>query len=122
MVAQDRPDEAERALNEAAEQSSEDDAVTVIGIRRVRAKIRHRQGRLEEAEHDARDAIAVGEPTDYLVERADSHRALGEILVTKGERGEGLEHLRKALELCERKGVLVLLDGLRAQIAEVEAS
>ena len=46
---------------------------------------------------------------------------LGEILLAKEERDEGLEHLRIALDLFERKGVLVLLDVLRARIAEVEA-
>jgi tetratricopeptide (TPR) repeat protein len=121
IVSQDRPDEAETILKQAEEHATEDDAVTLIGIRRVRAKILRKQGHLDEAERHAREAIAFGEPTDYLYERGISHRVLGEILLAKEERAEGLEHLGVALDLFERKGVLVLLDALRARIAEVEA-
>ena len=121
IVSQDRPEEAETTLKEAEEQAAEDDAVTVIGIRRVRAKIARRQGRLDEAERYARGAVAAGETTDYLYEKGISHLVLGEILLAKEERDEGLEQLRVARELFERKGVLVRLDALSARIAEVEA-
>ena len=121
IVWQDRPDEAETVLAEAEEHAAEDDAVTVIGIRRVRAKIARKQGRLDDAERQARGAIAAGEPTDYLYERGASHQELGEILLAKEERDEGLGHLRVALDLYERKGVLVRLEALRTRIAEVEA-
>ena len=121
IVSQDRPDEAEATLKEAEGHVSEDDTMTVTGLRRVRAEILRRQGRLDEAERHAREAIALGEPTDYLEEKGDSHRVLGEILVAKDERDEGLEHLRAALDLFERKGILVLLDPMRRRIAEVEA-
>ena len=46
---------------------------------------------------------------------------LAEILLAKGAQEEGTTHLRAALDLFERKGVLVVLDDLRARIAEVEA-
>ena len=121
IASQGRPDEAETTLREAEEQAAVDDAVTVIGIRRIRAKIMRRQGRLDEAEPYAREAIAAGETTDYLYEKGASHQELGEILIAKEERDEGLEHLRVALDLFERKGVLVRLDALSARIAEVEA-
>ena len=65
-VSQDRPEEAETTLREAEEHAAEDDAVTVIGISRVRAKIMRRQARLDGAEPLAREAIAVAERTDYL--------------------------------------------------------
>ncbi|MEO8424977.1 MAG: hypothetical protein ABI595_13840, partial [Actinomycetota bacterium] len=120
IVSQDRPDEAEATLKEAQEQAAEDDAVTVIGIRRVRAKILRSLGDLDGAERSAREAVASGEPTDYLYEKGSSHQVLGEILLAKGERDEGLEQLRVALDLFERKGVLVLLDALRARISEAE--
>ena len=94
IVSQDRPDEAETLLKEAEEHAAEDDAVTVIGIRRVRAKIARLQGRLDDAERHAREAVAAGEPTDYLYEKGASHQVLGEILLAKDERDEGLEHLR----------------------------
>ena len=47
--------------------------------------------------------------------------ALGETLVAQDERAEGLEHLRAALALVERKGILALLDPMRRRITEVEA-
>ena len=121
IVSQDRPDEAEAIITQAEEHAAEDDAVTMIGIRRVRAEILRRQGRLTEAERYAREAVAFGDPTDYLNERAKSHQVLGETLVAQDERVEGLEHLRAALALFERKGVLVLLDPMRRRITEVEA-
>lgn len=121
VVSQDRPDEAGSILNEAEEQASEDDTVTVIGIHRNRAKVARRQGRLDDAERLARAAVAAGEPTDYLYERGLSHLELGEVLVNDGRTDEGLEQFRAALDLFERKGVLVRLDAVRARIGELEA-
>ena len=121
IVSQDRPDEAETTLKKAEEHASEDDAVTAIGIRRVRGEILRRQGRLDDAERHAREAIAFADPTDYLYEKAKSHQLLGEILVARDERPGGLEHLRAALDLFERKGILVLLEPMRRRIAEVES-
>ena len=121
IVAQDRPDEAEVIIMQAEEHAAKDDAVTQIGIRRVRAEILRRQGRLTEAERYAREAVAFGGPTDYLHERAKAHQVLGETLVAQEKSAEGLEHLRAALALFERKGVLVLLDPMRRRITEVEA-
>jgi class 3 adenylate cyclase/tetratricopeptide (TPR) repeat protein len=121
IVAQDRPDEAEAILQEAEEHATEDDAVTVIGIGRIRAEILRRKGRLDEAERHASEAVAFGDQTDYLFEKGKASQVLGEILVAKGERDAGLEHLRGALDLFERKGILVLLDPMRRRIAEVEA-
>jgi class 3 adenylate cyclase/tetratricopeptide (TPR) repeat protein len=121
LVSQDRLDEAEEALREAGENMTKDDAVALIGSRRVRAKILHGHERLEEAEQQARESIGLAEPTDYLYERGASHRVLGEILLARGEPDEALEELRAALALFEQKGILVLLDPLRARIGEVEA-
>ena len=121
VVSQDRPDEAQTLLNEAEEHAAEDDAVAVIGIFRNRAKIARGQGRLDDAERLARAAVAAGEPTDYLYEKAVSHQELGEILVLEDRPDEALEQLRIALDLLERKGVLVRLNELRTRIAEVEA-
>jgi tetratricopeptide (TPR) repeat protein len=121
VVSQGRPDEAESILQQADELAADDDAVILIGIRRVRAEILSGQGHLDEAERSAREAVAFGEPTDYLFEKGAAHRTLAEILLAEGERDEGLEHLRLALDLFERKGVLVVLDALRARIADVEA-
>jgi tetratricopeptide (TPR) repeat protein len=78
LVSQDRPDEAETTLKEAEEEAAEDDTITVIGIRRVRAEILRRQGRLDVAERHAREAIAFGDPTDFLHERARSHEVFGQ--------------------------------------------
>ncbi len=110
VVSQGRPDEAQTLLNEAEEQAAEDDVVAVIGIHRNRARIARLQGRLDEAERLARTAIAAGEPTDYLYEKGVTHRELGEILMLEDRRDEGLEQFRIALDLFERKGVLVRLD------------
>ncbi|HEY7536458.1 MAG TPA: hypothetical protein VH721_00595, partial [Gaiellaceae bacterium] len=121
IASQGRTEEAEAVLEEAEPLSAEDDAVTMIGIRRLRARILQQRGRLDEAERLAREAIAFAEPTDYLFELGASRQALGEILLANGERDEGLEQLRAALPFFERKGILVLAEPLRARIAEVEA-
>jgi tetratricopeptide (TPR) repeat protein len=121
IVSQGRPDEAEAMLREADGLAADDDAVMLIGIRRVRAAIQRAQGQLDEAERHAREAVAFGERTDYLLEKGSSHQVLAEILLAKGAQDEGLTHLRAALDLFERKGALVVLDGLRTRIAEVEA-
>ena len=120
-VALGRPDEAETMLQEAEGLAADDDAVMLIGINRVRAAILHAQGQLDAAERYAREAVAFGERTDYLLERSSAHLVLAEILLAKGAHDDGLTHLRAALDLFERKGVLVVLDALKARIAEVEA-
>lgn len=77
IVSQDRPDVAEAALKEAQGQAAEDDAVTVIGIRRVRAKVLRSLRDLDGAERSAREAVASGATTDYLFETGSSHQVLG---------------------------------------------
>ncbi len=121
IVSQGRPDEAQTLLNEAEEHAAEDDVVTVIGIRRNRAKIARRQGRLDEAERLARAAVAAGDPTDYLYEKAVSHRELGEILVLKEQPDRRARAApRRAGRSSNARGSWSVLDALRARIAEVE--
>ena len=69
---------------------------------------------MDDAERFARKAVAAGEPTDYLYERGLSHLELGEVLVNADRTGEGLDQFRIALDLFERKGVVVHVEALGA--------
>jgi DNA-binding SARP family transcriptional activator/tetratricopeptide (TPR) repeat protein len=62
-------------------------------------------GRLEEAEHVARKAVASLDQTEVLVQRARAHLWLAEILRAAGRTAEAVEHAEGALRLYEQKGV-----------------
>jgi Flp pilus assembly protein TadD len=74
--------------------------------RGVQAKVLAHEGRCEEAEALAREAVALADPTDLLLHRGDAMLDLAEVLRTC-ERTEESDHAaRTALELYELKGNL----------------
>ena len=90
IVSQDRPDEAETTLKEAEEQAAEDDAVAVIGIHRVRAKIlRGRDAWTTPSGTRGRRSRQGNRPTTSM-RRAAHIRSWGRSWSLKEERDEGL--------------------------------
>jgi class 3 adenylate cyclase/tetratricopeptide (TPR) repeat protein len=107
VLAQGRLDEAMQ-LSEASERASApDDLESQAQWRAVRAHALAQQGVLDEAERLARESIAVVDPTDFLVERANAYRMLAEVLRIAGRPSEAAAALEAALPLYARKGDLV---------------
>jgi ATP/maltotriose-dependent transcriptional regulator MalT len=98
-------DEEAWQLTEKAEQAgAEDDVITQMLIRQVRAKLLVRRGELGEAERLAREAVALGQPTDALYVKADSLRDLAIVLIAVGRTGEALGAFDEARTFYEQKG------------------
>jgi hypothetical protein len=72
--------------------------------RGVRAKILAREGRCEEAEALARDAVALIEPTDLLWHRGDAMLDLADVLLTCERTTESDRAIRAGLAMYELKG------------------
>ena len=119
LYALDRTEEAEAEAVRAAELGAQDDAMTQMLWRQVKAKVLARRGEWAEAERLAREAIAVGEETDMINAQGDAYGDFAEVLTLAGKRDEARAALEQALELFERKGNLVMAGRMRARLAEL---
>jgi Flp pilus assembly protein TadD len=82
--------------------------------RQVTAKTEARKGRLDHAERLAREAVEIGEATDALCSRGDTHLDLAEVLQAAGRMHEAGAEVEKALALYEQKGDLPMAARARA--------
>jgi thioredoxin-like negative regulator of GroEL len=80
----------------------------------ARAKATGALGRVEEGERLAREAVALTDQTEFLVDRADARMDLAEVLVLAGRPDEAGEVLEDALRLHKQKGNLVSAERARA--------
>ena len=69
VYAQGRDDDAGRYTQISEELASRDDLLTQVIWRSVRAGLLARQGRIEEAEALAREAVTMAESTDFVTTR-----------------------------------------------------
>jgi tetratricopeptide (TPR) repeat protein len=118
-------DEAWRLTETAEKAGAADDVVTQMLIRQVRAKLLARRGELGSAELSAREAVALGDPTDSLAEKASSYYDLAIVLIVADKRDEALGALDAARRLYQEKGHAVgmaRVDELRSElVASLEA-
>ncbi|HJQ74415.1 MAG TPA: adenylate/guanylate cyclase domain-containing protein [Gaiellaceae bacterium] len=119
-------DEEAWALTDKAEAiGSEDDVMTHMLIRQVRGKLLARRGDHEAAERLAREAVALGDPTDQLEGKGLAFIDLAIVLAAAGRRGEALDALGTARVLFAEKGHvpgLARVEELRAELgATLEA-
>jgi len=104
VYAQGRMGEAGELCRMTERRAAAEDTMTQVIWRGVQAKILAREGRCDEAEVLAREAVALAEPSDLLLHRGDAMLDLAEVLRTC-ERSEESDHAaRTALELYELKG------------------
>jgi class 3 adenylate cyclase/tetratricopeptide (TPR) repeat protein len=102
-----RLDEADAWAGRAAELGASEDVATQVLWRQVRAKVLARRGEYVEAERLARDAVAIGEPTDDLNTQASASADLAEVLEMAGRHEEAVAEMTRARELYEQKGNIV---------------
>jgi class 3 adenylate cyclase len=120
LYALDRLDEAEAWAGRAAELGASDDAQIEMLWRQVRAKVLARRSEHGEAERLAREAVAVGQDTDWLDGQADAHADLAEVLALADRPQEAVGALGQALARYERKGNVVMAKRARARLAELQ--
>lgn len=80
--------------------------MTQVIWRGVQAKVLARQGRCEEADALAREAVALVKPTDLLSLRGDAMLDLADVLRTCNHQEESDRAIRAGLEMYELKGNL----------------
>ena len=117
----DRLDEADAWAGRAAELGASDDAETQMLWRQVRAKVLARRGEHAEAERLAREAVTIGEGTDFLNAQGDANADLAEVLLLGGKADEAKAALEQALERYERKENLVMARRMRDRLAAAVA-
>ena len=88
----------------AADAAASDDIVTQVIWRGVKAKILAGEGRCDQAQALAREAVALIEPTDLLSFHGDATLDLAEVLRACGRADDAERALRAGLSLYERKG------------------
>ena len=114
LYAQGRDEDA-GPLTEISEQlAAREDLLTQVVWRRVRAKVMARQGRIDEAEDLAQEAVAISESTDFLNTRADALVDLADIHRRAGRLDEARTAIVKGIALYEEKGNRVAAERTRA--------
>jgi tetratricopeptide (TPR) repeat protein len=86
---------------------------------KVIAPVRARQGRLDEAERMAREAVAYFAGTDYSTDRTFVLMDLAEVLRLAGRTDEAIATVREALDLFEQREDAVSAAQARALIGEL---
>ncbi len=114
VYAQDRPGEAGELCRVSADAAAADDIVTQVIWRGVQARILAADGRCEEAETLAREAIVLVARTDLVSHHADAMSELAEVLQACERHAEAREARRGALALYERKGNLAAAARVKA--------
>ncbi|UGS37043.1 BTAD domain-containing putative transcriptional regulator [Capillimicrobium parvum] len=107
VLAQGRDDEAGELAVLAAELTADDDLITHVVWRGVRARSLAARGDAGEAVDLAREAVALAEPSDFLSHRGDAHLDLGIVLGAAGRREESARACESARALYEAKGNVV---------------
>lgn len=112
--------EAERWADFAIAESTEGDFASRGPGAALLARVRSRRGEHGDAERLAREAVAIVDPTDYLVTVAGTHSDLAEVLLAAGKQAEAVTEFQAARDSYRRKGHLVgerRMDGRLEEVA-----
>jgi class 3 adenylate cyclase/tetratricopeptide (TPR) repeat protein len=101
-----RDHEVEHFLDIADASGSSDDSATQVIVNSTRARLLARAGRTDDARVLAREAVALVEQTDSLVEHAEALLVLAEVEDRAAHREEAKALRLRALELFEAKGAV----------------
>ena len=122
IYAQDRPEEATYFCRVSREAAADEDLSAQVVGRGANAKILARQGRGNEAEALAREAVELAASTDFLTHHGGAFLDLAEVLQLNGQPPEAEAALRAGLELYERKGDLVSAERARTRLEQVRSA
>jgi predicted ATPase/class 3 adenylate cyclase/DNA-binding SARP family transcriptional activator len=117
VYAQGRDEETRRYAEISEELAARDDLLTQVIWRSARAGYLAGQGRIQEAEELAREAVTMCEATDFVNTRADALTSLAEILQQAGRMEEAKAAAAGALALYAQKGNSVAAGKIQAQFA-----
>jgi tetratricopeptide (TPR) repeat protein len=114
-----RDAEALRFTETSEAAAAPDDLLSQVRWRGTRAKILAKQGRANEAEPLAREAVRLAEQTDWLDKHADALVDLAEVLWQAGRPHHATPLLEQALRLYDQKGNRVAVRRTRALLSRL---
>jgi DNA-binding SARP family transcriptional activator/class 3 adenylate cyclase/tetratricopeptide (TPR) repeat protein len=121
VYAQGRYDEAEQLTRECEASAGPNDVQSNIMWRAVRAKVLARRGDLDGAEVLAREALELADGSDFLLAHANALVDLAEVLGLASRPHEAADALRRARDLYEQKGDVLVAETTIRLLAELEA-
>jgi tetratricopeptide (TPR) repeat protein len=116
-----RFDEAAEKTDLAERLGASDDVATQTIWRQLRAKLLAREGHAETAVALAEEAAAMTDGTDCWDTLSMAFEDLADVYALVGRSDDAIRALGTALDVCERKGAVVVADKLRAKVAALEA-
>ena len=119
LWAEGRFDEADSYADISRDLSDEDDILSQVVWRTVKAKVLARAGEADSALTLAREAVAIAAATVDIELHADALADLSETFGLLGRADEEGPHLREALALYQRKGDVVLAARVRDRLARI---
>ena len=117
-----RFDDAAEKTDLAERLAASDDVASQTIWRQLRAKLLAREGHADTAVALAEEAVAMTDGTDFWDTLRMAFEDLGEVSALVGRRDDAILALGKALEVCDRKGAIVVADRLRVKVAELETA
>jgi tetratricopeptide (TPR) repeat protein len=117
-----RLEDARQWTETAEELSANDDVVSQMLWRQVRAKVLARDGKHAEAEQLSLEAVHLADETDMLNKQGYARADLAEVLAEGGQLERAADELDQALAHYERKGNLVSAADARRRLEELRAA
>ena len=112
----ERFEEADAVASRSRELASDDDFATQAYWRMARARVLAQRAEFDEAIRLADEAIAITDPTDYLVDQGDAREVRGLVLEAAGRGDDARAAFEEALERYERKGNVVAAARVRMRL------
>jgi tetratricopeptide (TPR) repeat protein len=117
LYQQGRYEEAERVVAESEAISSPEDAVNLLLLATLKARLFARRRDYVRAEQAAREAVATAGDSKFRFALEDALMGLAEILLLAGRGEEARRPTQQALELYERRGVVPSAERARRFLA-----
>jgi tetratricopeptide (TPR) repeat protein len=119
LYAQGRFEEAEEMAGVARRAGAEDDISSEVPLRGLEATLLARRGEFDQAIAHAEGAVALVEASDFADILVDALTDLSEVYLLAGRPDDAKRPLLRAIEIVEEKGVVPLVERLRAKLEAI---
>jgi class 3 adenylate cyclase/tetratricopeptide (TPR) repeat protein len=119
LYEQGRFAEAAEMIGVSESLGASDDLVNLVVGQGIRGKLLAQEGRAEEAVAMAEEAAAMTDGTDFWDTLWFAFENLGEVYRLSGRKDDAIGALTRALEVCERKGVIPAVEQIRVKLETV---
>ena len=118
-LARGDPEHALRLAREARARSRVVDSLTSVWLLRIEARAVAGTGHPRNAARLARQAVALTDDSDDLLERGETRLDLAEVLLRAGASRQAETVVLQGLDLLDRKGAILLATNGRVRFAEL---